>query len=380
MFTNSKISGISSKFTSTFSGLAKIARSRTVLAAAVAAASLGVAGSGFGAVADINSITTSDTYGATSTVSNVSGYGASYSVYQPKDVYNLKYLGEDDAITSVNAGSLGVYNVSGQANTVVQRGTTGGDNDMIWEVGTGNGSNHSTVTMAGPVESSLQQALDGNNVLVGGDNVFSNMGNAVGNNTNVDRIDVLFTGGLKTSASKAFAVFDRGPTTDHDAFEIAAITSIDKTTGLPASYGPLYTFADGKWGTPAIIPPGMSQENILRKNDTVKNDPFHPSDVTIQDVGGVLIPSNYLDPTGSTIYGYSLFSGAVKAGTTSAQLVDWTDLPAANSTSTGGGLDPLDTLGALYTQQVAVPEPTTAAMAALAIGGFIVRRPKRKLV
>ena len=315
----------------------------------------------YGAFADVTSISTHNTVATASTLSSIAGYGASYSVYQPKDTYTVKYLGEDDAITSLNAGALGNFSVSSQGTTVVRRGATGGNNDTVWYVGTGNGNNKSTVTLDGPTVSSFTQAFAANNVLMGADNVFSNSGNAVGNNTNVDRIDVMFSGGLTASAAQAFAIFDRGPTNDHDTFKIAAITAL--SNGAPSAYGSLQTFSDGTWGKPVITPPGTGQENIIRKNNTVPGDSFHPSDLTTQSVGGVLIQTDTLATAGTKIYGYSIFS-ATASGSSSA-LVNYAGLPPANSTSTGGGLDPLATLGLLYTSTSAVPEPTTALLTGL---------------
>ena len=71
------------------------------------------------------------------------------------------------------------------------------------------------------------------------------------------------------------------------------------------------------------------------------------------------------------------FSGAVTG--TGNQLVDWTNttyFPPSDSTSTGGGLDPVGTLSALYVP-VAVPEPTSLALIAVAGTGLLARRNRR---
>jgi hypothetical protein len=372
---NSKISGISSKLAS----VAKFARSRTVFAAAIAATSLGLAASSFGAYSSVTSITTSNTFGTPTTVPGVSGAGASYSIYNHSTyTYTMSYLGQDDAITNLSAGALGTYKVLPSAGVVTADAVTNSatNNLVIWEAGTGTGANHSTVTLDGPAQSSFSSAFNSNNVLVGADNVFSNMGNAVGNNTNVRRIDVLFTGGITASSSYAFSVFDRGPTTDHDSFYIAAITA--ESGGVPTAYGALIPFGDGTWGQNSITPPGMTTEEILRKNQNSAANPFQPSDSTAQTIGGELIQTNSLVAAGTKIYGYSLFSGDTPSTDSGAALVNWQNLPAADSTSTGGGLDPVATLGNLYYQTSSVPEPTTGALLLMGVGGIIARRPKRK--
>jgi hypothetical protein len=374
MFINSKISGVSSKLAS----VAKFARSRTVLAAAIAATSLGMAASSFGAYSTVTSITTSGTVGASTNVPGVAGAGASYSIYNNSSYsYTMSYLGKDDAITSLTAGGQ-TYNVMPTAGTVSDDAVTNTTNNnlVIWEVGTGTGANHSTVTLQGPAVSSFAQAFNSNNVLIGADNVFSNMGNAVGNNTDVRRIDVLFTGGITASGNTAFSVLDRGASSDHDSFYIAAITA--ESGGVPTAYGPLVPFLDGTWGTTSITPPGMTEEQILRKNLNTSTNAFQPSDSTDQTVGGELIQTDSLEPAGTKIYGYSLFSGAINTSYSGAELVNWQNLPAANSNSSGGGLDPVATLGNLYTLSSPVPEPTTGILALLGLGGMIARRPKRK--
>lgn len=359
-------------FGSTF---ARAARSRSGMALVVAAIAGGVTATATAAISDITGLTSTITTAPSVTKTGLSGYGASYSIYQPAETYSLNYNGEDDAVKTVTAGSLGTYTLSSLGNVVVRRGATGGNNDTVWYAGSGNGANGSTVTLDGSLVSGFNQALSSNNLLMGADNVFSNMGNAVGNNTNVDRIDVMFTAGFVASASQAFSIMDRGPSNDHDAFKIAAITSL--TNGAPSGYGPLISFSDGTWGETNLVP--TQEENIVRESDSASNTTFHPSDSTAQSIGGVLVQANSLVPAGTTIYGYSIFAANVTG--TGSELVNWTNttyFPPADSTSTGGGLDPVATLAALYTP-APVPEPASCTLIAAALGGMLGRRPKRTL-
>jgi hypothetical protein len=373
MSANNKINGISSRIVNK---LAKVARNKALVTAAIAATGLVMsASSSFGLTNDITSLTYKLTTGPSTTVTNVAGYGDNTTGFLTTNSYTMKYLGEDEAITSVTAGSLGKYNATGLGTATVRRSSTGGNNDTIWSDGTGTGTNHSTITLDGPLVTGYNQAFDSNNLLIGGDNVFSNMGNTIGNNTNVDRIDLVFSS-FKAGANTAFGIMERGSTNDHDAFKIAAITGYNTATGQPTNYGPLISFSEGAWGSPVLAT--ATQEDITRKNNSVTNDTLHPSDKTTQPIGGVLIQTDSLVPTGTTIYGYSLFAPTVN-GSGSA-LANWSNSSVfvpANNVASGGGLDPAATLGVLYTSSV--PEPATGALAALAIGAFMIRRPSRKL-
>ena len=376
MFSSKKNSVLSSKLGNL------VGRSKTVVTAAVAVTTLGLAGSTFAAPTDITSLTFQTVSGQDyNTPTPVAGAGATYSGYQAPKTYNVDYAGTDDKVTSVTSGGK-TYSATGFATkAVVERdGNTAENNDTLWYAGTSTGTTSgSTLNLTGPnfgnsSTSPYTLAFDTNNLLVGSDNLFSNTGNAVGNNTNVARLDILFTGGIKTASSSAFAIMDRGPTTDHDSFGIAAILAVN-AQGVPTAYGPLETYKDGTWGNTALNVP-YSNEMILRKNDNTASNSLQPSDSTGQAVGGVLIPTTSLgEVANTTIYGYSLFSGAVPSTDTSAQLVAYASLPTADSTSTGGGLDALATVGVLYTSSV--PEPTTVALATVATLGLLGRRPRR---
>jgi hypothetical protein len=362
---NSGVSHTFGKFTGT-------TRSRA-MAAAIAVVTAASAGRSFGAISTITSVTTQLTTGTPTKVSGLTGVGAQYSQFQAPSTFNVTYANDDQKLTSVTANGV-TYNATGLASTVVERGTavSGNYTDTIWEMGTNSGS---SISLQGTVPSSVQQAFSGNNFLMGADNIFANTGNSVGDNTNIDRLDMIFTGGVKASTSAAFAVFDRGTTTDHDSFKIAAITAIN-AQGVPTNYGPLISLADGTWGQTALVP--TQEEVIVRKNDSSGSTaPFDPSDSTAQTIGGVLIPTSSLVTAGTTIYGYSLFGADVTGtGTELTQYTNTAYFPMETATSTTGGLDPLATTGVLFTTSP-VPEPTSLAIAGVATAGLLGRRPKK---
>jgi hypothetical protein len=326
---------------------------------------------------NVTSITTTTVAGTASVADGDKGtaFTGTYSGFTPGNAYNVSFGGQDVQVTSVTGGGV-TYNASGMG-TVTARRLTGAtnDNDQLWYAGSGNASS-SSLSVNGPQLSGFNAALSTNNIDLGADNLFSNTGNPVGNNSNVTRLDVEF-GAFKASNLSAFSIFDRGPTDDHDAFKIAAITAVD-ANGNPANYGPLLSYGDGTWGTTDVTP--SAEELILRRNDSSAG-PLQPSDVTNQPIGGVIVPTSLLVPAGTTIYGYSLFAPTVTGSGT--ELTEWTDttyFPPADSTSTGGGIDPAATVGVLFTARpAAVPEPASLAAAA-AGAGLVARRARRRVV
>src|ERR1039457_3558423 len=91
---------------------ARLGQSWAWVVASVAAVSLGLGSSSFGVIsgmgtsADVTAITAKLTTGTSTTIPNLSGYGASYSVFKTSNTYALKYLSQDDAIQTVTAGAL----------------------------------------------------------------------------------------------------------------------------------------------------------------------------------------------------------------------------------------------------------------------------------
>ena len=97
-----------------------------------------------------------------------------------------------------------------------------------------------------PYTDVMETFLNNSIINQGTDNIFTNSSNSDGNNNNIERVDLIFPGGISsTSATDAgFALFDRGNNNAHDPFRIAAITSLD-VNGDPASYGIVKTCVGG---------------------------------------------------------------------------------------------------------------------------------------
>ena len=332
---------------------------------------------------NVTSVTTRTDAGIQTSVNNVTGANLAGNSFVPTNKYTVNYGGDLTKILTINAGGTS-YAATGLANNVVRR-FVGANNDMLWYTGNQTGfTNGSSVNLNGPALSGFTQAFDQNAINVGADNLFvtkATAGNPVGNNTNVDRVDLLFTAGVAAQTNSMFMISDRGDAQDHDVFAVAAITSLD-SGGNPSSYGPLFQFNHGTWGTTDIA--AATEEVVLRKNDNIPGDTLHPSDFVNQAVGGVAISTATLaGNTGSTIYGYSLFSGKlnVTGDGSGTQLVNWTDASVyqpADYTSTGGGLDPSATIAVLYTgANTNVPEPTTATLAAAGASSLLLSRRRK---
>jgi hypothetical protein len=343
-----------------------------LMIAAVAAAGLGFANSAMGALADVTSIQTLMVGGVGSTVSNDKGGGNS-SGFTSGRSYKMVFAGDDLKITKISTASAS-YVPSSLATTVVDRGS-GPNTDTIWYAGTGT-YNTSTLNLLSAPVSSVPQAFSGNNLLVGADNIFTNTGNNQANNTNIERLDLVFAGGITASSNNVFSIFERGLTGQHDGFKIAAITAVDGN-GNPSDYGPLVTVAGGTYGKTDDV---STQEFIVtRKNDSISGDLQHPSDKVFQPIGGIVIPTDNLATDGEKIFGYSLFATDVTGSGT--ELVNWKDTSffPSNTPETLAGLDLVGTAAVLYTNaQSPIPEPATGTLALVAATGLMARRSKRR--
>ena len=200
-----------------------------------------------------------------------------------------------------------------------------------------------------PYTDVMETFLNNSIINQGTDNIFTNASNNDGNNNNIERVDLIFPGGISsTSAVDAgFALFDRGNNNAHDPFRIAAITSLD-INGDPASYGIVKTCVggngtnNGSYGHPSLA---NGNQNLLvyvmRKEATDLR--LRASAAINQQLGGVFFSFADLGiPAGQTIYGYSLIGPDGIANPSSAQLLNINDptvYPTNTTEAVGGGLD-----------------------------------------
>lgn len=218
----------------------------------------------------------------------------------------------------------------------------------------------STDVFEGPRFASSDLAFAENNMFIGMDNIIQNTGDGSGNESPVQRVDVIFENGFIVNPSHSFAIFERG---GNDAFRIAAITALDGS-GNPSDYGDVLSFTSSDWGSGLY----SATTTVTRSHDGV-DEPYAVSNrLSAQNIHGINISVSDNDglkiATGTTIYGYSLFAADVNA--TGTDLVDWdnSNFFPLNTGDTSG----LDLMA--YHGLYAIPEPGTI-FAGLAAGIFL---------
>lgn len=266
-----------------------------------------------------------------------------------------------EALTGFTTTSGAAYTVASSApNALVQRNTatTNNNQSSVWYASNSTG-------FAGVHQSTYGAMLKSNNFYAGADNVFDN-GTAAASG-NIERLD--FTWGQAFSAdlsTVAFAVFDRGVATAHDAFTIAIVTGVN-ASGVPTSYGGFLKIA-ANWGA-ATNPVGDQAYNLFRyaAGDDISASTAHNENGT-QGVGGIVIKASEFGlAAGTKVYGYSLMGGDVNPGTANDLLtVTNTTVYPTNTADANGGID----LAAVNGLEIhAVPEP--AAWVLLGAGGAL---------
>ena len=207
----------------------------------------------------------------------------------------------------------------------------------------------STLAFKPPYVDSMQLVLATGMLNQGTDNLFTNASNGDGNNNNIERVDIIFSGGLNTASptQAGFAIFDRGVNNQHDPFRIVAITSLD-TNGDPNGFGAAKTCTggngsnNGSWGHPTTAQ-GNKQFAcyVLRKD--VSDTRLRASSNVNQEIGGVFYTFSDLGiSAGQQLYGYALLGPDGVANPSTAQLLNLnnsTVYPTTTTEAAGGGLD-----------------------------------------
>jgi hypothetical protein len=258
----------------------------------------------------------------------------------------------------------GAYEVSGSATTAyVRRNTVNSNNTSLWY----NNAGVST-SPDGTYQTTLSSVYLGNNVLMGGDNTFTN--GATVSSGNIERIDFVWNAGVVMSTTDGFAVFERGAAAAHDSFRIAVITGFGtatiggvSTSNVPTSYSTALQATSASYGTNVY---NYTNFSIVRYNsgDNLTNDTAVESG-TNQGLGGVFFTlADFGIAAGTTIYGYSIFANDwTKAPTKSTQLVDWKNTTYYPTNSTNG-LD-LSAINGQAFKKI-IPEPSTYGLVFMA--------------
>jgi phospholipase C len=291
---------------------------------------------------------TSSSQTTTSTGSSVSG-----SQFDPATTYTENFAGNSLALQTLTAGGA-TYTPLATGQLVLRRsGDATVPTDKVWYRGTQSGT---TFNLEGRQSGDTQAVLNTNDLLRGTENLFGNIGSPGGTNSNIERLDVIFSGGLTATSDLAFAFFDRGLAGAHDPIRIAAITTLGSVTNAqgtftnaPTNYGTIVTAASNQYGS-AVLPAANYLTTLSNPGATGAS---HPAILaTGQEIAGVLIPSTALGLTpGQTFFGFSLFADDITGSGTG--LADWlgANFPTNSMGTTGAnGLDLVATGATAYTR------------------------------
>ncbi len=160
--------------------------------------------------------------------------------------------------------------------------------------------------------------------------LFLNVDQALERPNNVERLDVIFTGGITAPAANLLsqAGFIQMEKSGNNPFQIAVVTAID-ASGNPTAYGNLFS----------VPRTAYALTNVMTNNTWFENEANAPHGLPApyfsqaESLGGVFINLEELGISpGQTIFGYSLFGDDVDQGLGHV-LLDPTTFPQ----DTGGG-------------------------------------------
>ncbi len=313
---------------------------RRWIGAVVAAGWAGSAGAVWAQVQPITSATV--TYQtAANTNANYTTTGGGSTYFPTSTVYNVRFSeGTSNRmyLGTVTVGGRTFDGVALAGDINIARATNapikGIHHIVLYQQQTNSGTN---VFLKSPYAATMEESLRSPLVNHGADNVFSDQGDANGNNNNIQRIDYLFSDGLPVHShveQRGFLVMDRG---GNDRFKIAAVTALDGN-GNPTAFGTPVSVMETNWGAS-----GLTLDTIVMRGYTESGDPQHPSaDVDPQPLSGVFLSWQALGlKTNDLFYGYALV-----ANDTTTNGAYWTQIDNAayfptntSPDSTYGGLD-----------------------------------------
>lgn len=232
-----------------------------------------------------------------------------------------------------------------------------GSRTLLW-VERETSSSDKTVTVVNPYNDNMELAFTNNSLNQGTDNLFENQGDGNGNNNNIERLDVVFAGGILSSKNTqvGFALFERGVNNAHDGFVMAAITAIDMD-GNPSAYGIPVRVSPSDYGN---LPASETKYYVVRR-DIDNEATLKMSTSGSQAIGGVFISLTNLGIANDTkIFGYSLFSSDLPETATPTDLVDYTNTEffPTNTGADKGGIDLISLTGVLSISDAIILPPT----------------------
>ena len=305
--------------------------------------------------------TTSNSYTASGAVgSSFSGTNYNYTFGAATQATN-----NQKQLNSLTIGQE-IYSYVQNANSFVKirrvnNSVVSGTRTLLWvEKNNVAGGSGNKIAVVPQYNDNMESVFDGNSLNQGTDNLFANQGDGNGNNNNIERLDVIFAGGVISTYNDkvGFALFERGADNEHDPFVIAAVTSIDQN-GNPTGYANPKRVNTGNWGN---IPSSATDYYVVRKNPATESN-LRMSTSGKQNIGGVFITFKDLGiATGVKIYGYSIIGYDLPASATAANLVDYSNntyFPTNTSSATSqGGIDLIALTGVLSAPEGIILPPT----------------------
>ena len=305
--------------------------------------------------------TTSNSYTASGAVgSSFSGTNYNYTFGAATQATN-----NQKQLNSLTIGQE-IYSYVQNANSFVKirrvnNSIVSGTRTLLWvEKNNVAGGSGNKIAVVPQYNDNMESVFDGNSLNQGTDNLFANQGDGNGNNNNIERLDVIFAGGVISTYNDkvGFALFERGADNEHDPFVIAAVTSIDQN-GNPTGYANPKRVNTGNWGN---IASSATDYYVVRKNPATESN-LRMSTSGKQNIGGVFITFKDLGiATGVKIYGYSIIGYDLPACATAANLVDYSNntyFPTNTSSATSqGGIDLIALTGVLSAPEGIILPPT----------------------
>ena len=305
--------------------------------------------------------TTSNSYTASGAV------GSSFSGTNYNYTFGAATQGTNNQ-KQLNSLTIGqeIYSYVQNANSFVKirrvnNSVVSGTRTLLWvEKNNVAGGSGNKIAVVPQYNDNMESVFDGNSLNQGTDNLFANQGDGNGNNNNIERLDVIFAGGVISTYNDkvGFALFERGADNEHDPFVIAAVTSIDQN-GNPTGYANPKRVNTGNWGN---IASSATDYYVVRKNPATESN-LRMSTSGKQNIGGVFITFKDLGiATGVKIYGYSIIGYDLPACATAANLVDYSNntyFPTNTSSATSqGGIDLIALTGVLSAPEGIILPPT----------------------
>lgn len=287
-------------------------------------------------------------HAAATSINNMPGWTTADPPYSNSTNYDI-YYGREDAATTGSDRLINSFSIASGAaagiytpvlfepakpfDTVVVKRidnatTTGRRVNSLYEMGSFD-AGINTLYLRTSYSATMEDLVNTRFINIGSDNMFVNEAST---ENNIERIDLIFSIGIKASADDlakvGLLINERG---GNDYFKAAAITGLNAVKQV-TSLGSLVSITPADWGQvgPSISTVVMSKEEsdaFLRPKEDIGTQTISGVFISLADLG---VPAN------TFIRGVSLFPNDVNSGN---DLVGLSDVPTNTAGGSVGGLD-----------------------------------------